>query len=328
MTKAYEPKDHHQILTNELVEKMEASKLSGWKKPWITVNEMPFNALTGNRYRGVNAVSLLVAGYTDPRFATFKQWVELGEKLDRPIKLKDAKGMGVTVFKAIDRTFTTESKEDPNEQETIKFKRMVYSGTVFNASLIEGLEPYQRPAPPLDFHPHAEAEQLAKAWIESGLTLEHHERGRAFYQPMGHKVVMPNREMFKSVEDYYATLMHEFVHATGPALNRDMTCGMQSASYAKEELVAELGSLFLGVDIGVPYNPNVHENHAAYCESWLKALKNDKEYIFKASSHASRAVDHQLSMLQSFNLSRSQESDLKQSSEVKAERIKVLEMAL
>jgi antirestriction protein ArdC len=60
--------------------------------------------------------------------------------------------------------------------------------------------------------------------------------------------------------------------------------------YAKEELVAELGSAFLSADIGIV--PEVRKDHAAYIQSWLQALKDDKRLIFTAAAHAQRAVDY------------------------------------
>jgi len=33
------------------------------------------------------------------------------------------------------------------------------------------------------------------------------------------------------------------------------------------------------------------EDHAQYIQNWLKALKDDKTFIFSAASHAQRAID-------------------------------------
>ena len=60
--------------------------------------------------------------------------------------------------------------------------------------------------------------------------------------------------------------------------------------YAREELVAELGSAFLCADLNL--TPDTREDHAAYIATWLKALKDDKRLIFYAASHAQRAVDY------------------------------------
>jgi antirestriction protein ArdC len=59
-------------------------------------------------------------------------------------------------------------------------------------------------------------------------------------------------------------------------------------AYAKEELRAELASVFLMAERGIPHNP---ESHAAYLSSWLKALRDDKHEIFRAARDAHRATD-------------------------------------
>jgi antirestriction protein ArdC len=60
--------------------------------------------------------------------------------------------------------------------------------------------------------------------------------------------------------------------------------------YAREELVAELGSAFLCADLGI--TPETREDHAAYIATWLKVLKDDKRFVFSAAGHAQRAADY------------------------------------
>lgn len=52
---------------------------------------------------------------------------------------------------------------------------------------------------------------------------------------------------------------------------------------------AELGACFLAADLGFEPVPETH--HAAYLQSWLQVLKNDKRFIFQAASQAQKAVD-------------------------------------
>jgi antirestriction protein ArdC len=88
-------------------------------------------------------------------------------------------------------------------------------------------------------------------------------------------------------------LAHECVHWTKhkSRLARDMgRVKWGDEGYAREELVAELGSAFLCADLGI--TPETREDHAAYIASWLKVLKNDKRFIFSAASHAQRAADY------------------------------------
>src|ERR1700683_3883876 len=60
-----------------------------------------------------------------------------------------------------------------------------------------------------------------------------------------------------------------------PTLNDSYRFG--DLNYAKEELRAELASVFLAAERGIPHDP---EQHAAYVGSWIRALKEDKHEIF------------------------------------------------
>jgi antirestriction protein ArdC len=54
--------------------------------------------------------------------------------------------------------------------------------------------------------------------------------------------------------------------------------------------VAELGAAFLCADLGLELSPR--QDHAAYIESWLKVLNDDKRFIFTAAAYAQRAADY------------------------------------
>ncbi|HEX7361412.1 MAG TPA: zincin-like metallopeptidase domain-containing protein [Bryobacteraceae bacterium] len=66
-------------------------------------------------------------------------------------------------------------------------------------------------------------------------------------------------------------------------------------TYAREELRAELASLFIAAETGIPHDPT---NHAAYVGSWIDALRKDKNEIFRAAHDASAAADFVLSIRQ------------------------------
>ncbi len=55
------------------------------------------------------------------------------------------------------------------------------------------------------------------------------------------------------------------------------------ASYAFEELVAELGAAFVCADFRIPGR---HDQHASYIDHWLKHLKNDKTFLFRVAAQA------------------------------------------
>ncbi len=100
------------------------------------------------------------------------------------------------------------------------------------------------------------------------------------------------KEAYKDINEYYATALHELCHWTGHGsrMNRELVGERENKElYAKEELRAELASTFLAIDLGIPMNTT---NHAAYVQSWVKALKDDKKEIFKASNEAVQIADY------------------------------------
>lgn len=285
------PKDHHQELTNRIISMMEDSHK--YEKPWFSLGDRPYNPSTGTIYSGINYFTLMMSGFSDPRWFTYKNIQDLAKETGTNIHLRKNE-KGIAIFKSIQRAFVKKDKET-EEENTVKYWTPVYSGTVFNASQIENLPPLPIPErkPFEDFEP---AEKLVEAMIhQEGIKVIHHQGG-AYYMPRNDSVHMPEKALFTSNLHYYRTLLHEFTHATGHSsrLDRDLTGSFGSESYAKEELVAELGSYLLGQDLNIGYDASVHENHSAYLQNWIKALKEDKTFIFKCVGKASRAVEYQL----------------------------------
>lgn len=81
----------------------------------------------------------------------------------------------------------------------------------------------------------------------------------------------------------------EATHWTGhkSRLDRSLANRFGDEAYAMEELVAELGSAFLGSIIDI--EPQVQEGHAGFIDNWLKVLKSDKRAIFTAAAQRRRA---------------------------------------
>ena len=103
----------------------------------------------------------------------------------------------------------------------------------------------------------------------------------------------PSEAAFKDKESYYSTALHELTHWTRHETRLARDFGRQrfgDEGYAREELVAELGSAFLCADLGI--TPDIREDQAAYLGHWLKILQDDKRAIFSAAAHAQRAADY------------------------------------
>lgn len=66
---------------------------------------------------------------------------------------------------------------------------------------------------------------------------------------------MPPFERFVDAASYYSCLGHETAHAAGARhrLDRDLTGRFGSASYAMDEVIAELTSSFVMADLAIAY---------------------------------------------------------------------------
>lgn len=283
-------RDFRKEVTDQIIAMLERGT-APWQKPWEPgALQLPFNPTTERAYRGGNALHLMAVavnrGFEDPRWLTYKQAQENGWQVK-----KGEKGSQIEFWQFGD----TQSK-DPREPQAAK----EYDGplrrvfTVFNASQIAGIPDYA----PQKRHEWEIAEAGESILSGSGATLRHDQDDRAFYRRSSDSIHLPVKEAFKSTADYYGTALHELAHWTGhPArlnretLNDSYTFGDQND--AKEELRAELASVFLAAERGIPHNP---EQHAAYVSSWIAALRNDKNEIFRAAKDAHKATDYLLGM--------------------------------
>lgn len=119
---------------------------------------------------------------------------------------------------------------------------------------------------------------------------------KAFYQPSNDTLNMPLIHAFSSEAFYYSTFFHEMTHSTGAEkrLKRDFSGKFGSKNYAYEELIAELGAVFLCSESGILFH--VRDNSAKYLQSWnrklVDELENDNRFFLKASAQAQKATNH------------------------------------
>jgi antirestriction protein ArdC len=193
----------------------------------------------------------------------------------------------VVFASSLTRTDTDEATGEDLERQIPFLKGY----TVFNIEQIEGL-PAQYYAPAQA--PLETVARIAKAdaFFTATKATIRHGGNMAYYRQADDVIQMPPFEAFRDAESYYATLAHESVHWTKHPSRLDRDLGRKrwgDEGYAMEELVAELGSAFLGSDLGL--TPELREDRASYLANWLKVLKDDKRAIFSAASHAQRAAD-------------------------------------
>jgi antirestriction protein ArdC len=118
---------------------------------------------------------------------------------------------------------------------------------------------------------------------------------KAYYQPASDTVNMPKIDAFKNEASYYCTYFHELTHSTGAKkrLERDFSGKFGSKPYAFEELIAELGAVFLCSEAGILFQTK--DNSAKYLKNWnnvlITELENDNRFFLKASAQSQKAVN-------------------------------------
>lgn len=305
------------------VDSLKEDKLP-WHAMWRT--SRPENAITGKRYRGINAFWLSVIaldkGYEDPRWCTFKQASDKGWHVKKGEKssyvefwcLWDKKER-----KVVDRADAAKIIAlDPSREEDFLLRSRTYC--VFNAAQIEGIPELTIQTPADIASVRAQRDVLLK-----NMALNFEEKGSsAFYRPSTDTVTLPPEGTFKSTYGYMATLLHECGHATGheSRLNRDLTGGFGSESYAKEELRAEITSAFTAQALSFGQDPNEAiasmDNHKAYIQSWISEIQDKPNELFAAIRDAEIISDY---LLEKGEFLKDLERDVKNETPPLADRI-------
>ena len=297
-----EKRDFRQEVTDRIIDMLEKGA-APWQKPWepsASALGMPNNPTTEKAYRGGNAIHLMATamrrGYDDPRWMTYKQASDQGWQVR-----KGEKGTQIEYWEV--KAASRERGNDPadagtdqqSEGDRGRNGRLIHRVyTVFNVRQIDGVPPY-KPKEHTAFEVVHSGEQIL---THSGAKISHDQADRAFYRRSSDSIHLPPKDAFQDAAGYYGTALHELAHWTGhparlnrPTLNDTYRFG--DTNYAKEELRAELASVFLAAERGIPHKP---EQHAAYVGSWIAALQKDKNEIFRAAHDASAASDYLLAL--------------------------------
>jgi antirestriction protein ArdC len=284
-TKTKTPVDAYQVITDRIIEALEAGTVP-WRKPWRSIEGFgPTSLSTGKGYRGINTLMLslesMVRGYDSIYWGTYRQIAEQGGQIR-----KGETSTQVVLWKPVKKT-----KADGSEDSFLLMRLF----NVFNAEQADWADGKMPTNPEATEANYVEPVEAAEA-IANGMPNRpriQHGGDRAFYSPNLDYVGMPPQEAFDSTEGYYATLFHELIHSTGhkSRVGREgieAFAGFGSESYSKEELIAEMGAAYLCAEAGI--EPRI-EQSAAYIASWLKVLKNDKKIVVASAGAAGKATD-------------------------------------
>lgn len=292
-----------EALADKFISILESDEPLQWVKGWSANHiALPYNGQTGYKYSGINRMALMFSAmersYTDPRYYTFKQVA----KMDGCKIRAGEKGTGIEYWYIYDtkdkRSMSFDEyerllKTDPDRKED-EFRRCVKTSYVFNAAQVEGLQPLPQPErEPLE--ENRLADEVIKTMSENmGVRLVYG-GDEAYYSPATDSIHLPPDEAFFSTEERVGTTLHELSHATSAPsrLDRPIVGYHQDPErYAIEELRAEVASTFVSAEIGLEMPDSVVENHMAYVQHWLTAIKQDPNVLFSAIKEADRIADY------------------------------------
>lgn len=290
-------KDVFKKVTDTIIKMLEGGTIP-WRRPWGDSGVdtgMPVNYLTRKYYRGINVIMLyceaMDKGYALNYWLTAKQAKQLGGTIlkgETPVPVIYWMPIAKKEAKVIDK-----KKKRDNKKAWIRRIYFVYNVAQTTGIRVDAPEAV---ATDKEFDPIAEAEAVIEAW-DNRPEIRYGGNGASYNRAMD-LIRMPAKKSFKSREHLYATLFHEGIHSTGhnTRLGRfdksDSKIQMfGDEAYSKEELVAEAGSAFICAALRIDNSLTI-ENTVAYIQSWLKALKNNREWLIAAFSQGDAAANY------------------------------------
>ncbi|KIA99230.1 hypothetical protein OA93_06270 [Flavobacterium sp. KMS] len=321
---AVSPDEIYNYITDLIINTINKVGHLPWQKEWkgSGASNSVMNYVSKKEYTGANFILnfdikfdeklqpyLVPADFIQPYFLTFNQIEEAKAKLK-----KGSKARRVIYYTLIHDYHSEQLKFKTNDNK--KFSDFVKSNgltkedlkknltkfpvlkyyNVFRADDCEGLK-FPAVKERKTTNPIAEAQAIIDGFKNPPKYTNIGDR--AYYRPSTDELNMPTIEAFTSEAFYYSTFFHEAVHSTGAShrLSRDMTgtrSGGGSGNYAFEELIAELGAVFLCSESGILFHTK--ENSAKYLKSWnnhlIDELNDDNRFFLKASAQAQKASNH------------------------------------
>ena len=313
--------DIYKMITDKVISMFKNAKASDYHRAWKDdAFFIPLNFDSKKPYRGVNRLLLqerigFAGAFRNPYFLTFNQIKKHGGRLKKGTRGYEVVYYSIRYIVPADKNTGRKAYSSTNTQKVIDYLAknkltedivtripMIRYYNVYNGASIEGID-FQldklqigRAVP--DSAPENQAAALIVENYPNPPAIKH-EGNQAYYSPSGDYIKMPKKEQFDSINDYYRILFHELTHSTGhdKRLDRGIHLMLEKEDYAKEELVAEFGAVFLSAWAGIMWYTN--KNHAVYLKNWNSAIKeaeNDNKFLMKAASLAQAATDYILNL--------------------------------
>lgn len=286
-----------------------------WFKPWRDDLGNLADAVRyedGNPYRGTN--KFLLNWYTEVNGHKFNQWMTFNQAKKLGGKCAKGKSQMVILWQP---TFVV--KKDGQKDKWFKARPAAAAYAkkvkgkldailttkyfnVWNVADVDGVEPKKyakheaAKKEQLKFQPSERAEAVISDWSDKPKFTT---GSQAYYTPSRDVVTMPEKSAFCDSDSYYKVLFHECIHATGheSRLNRPSLTGAiasptnKKQEYSKEELVAEIGAMYLTGYCDLDPKDNLIQSKS-YINGWISHLKDHKFEAVAAMQRAEKATNH------------------------------------
>lgn len=271
----------YQIVTNRIIEELNKGYIP-WQKPWMSMRPQSgaYNRITKRPYSILNQLLLQHEG----EYATIRQWNQLGGKIKKGSKAE------IVVFWKL-QEFQEEKENGEVEEKKVPLLRYY---RVFHISAVDGVTPLSRPEPEEVLGIEAGNKVIREYADREHILIQEEYTDEAYYSPSRDQIVIPDKQQYKDIHEFYSTAFHEMVHSTGhkTRLDRDMSQNIfGSEDYSKEELIAEIGSAMLMCTVGIDTKQSFR-NSAAYMQGWLRQIQKDERLVVSAAGKAEKAVGY------------------------------------
>lgn len=289
------------IVTQNIIDALEAGVVP-WDKPWRVMPGFgaPGNVISKKPYRGINVLLTGLQPFIEP------WWITKRQARAAELRIKEdefRKSTPIILWKPTERRCAQDEAGAVWSGELNAWVKRSITRRFYDVWNVEQLEEYEGDGSLRGLIPPPPAEPFVEDLERTALEVFDdylHREGIAFatgsagasYMPRTDAIALPHMAVFKHVQAYIHTALHEGVHSTGheKRLNRPSVMAPEFGTepYAAEELVAEVGSAMLCAHLGI--DPDI-ERTASYIDNWLGALNNDRKLIITAAQAAQKAAD-------------------------------------
>jgi len=291
-------------MAEQVIQAIADGKGATWLKPW-SGGEFR-NIFSEKGYNGFNPMWCRIYcnthGYKSPLFVTCQKVFSIGKEKGIRINIDNPKRILTICYYSIIIKKNEETQKDEYKGRFLKYFN------VYNIEQIENHEEiFAEQLQKLDNITPTEKNSDVSRFFDQYFINENISFGEggdsAYYSPSKHHVQMPNVEQFVGQAEYCSVLAHEAIHSTGLELKRfKVGDGTKFGSeiYSEEELVAELGSVQFGEELGFISERTVR-NSEAYLIGWASKLKNQPEMLLNAAIKASQAIKYIVKIVEKEN---------------------------